>query len=70
MGKGNHPNRYNQRSPLSTTSPQKGCTRKAQAKKYVDAKRSEEYSDIVEGDEILLNKNRENKLSPGDSRER
>ena len=36
----------------------------------MDAKRSEEYSDIVEGDEILLNKSRENKLSPGGSRER
>ena len=37
---------------------------KVRQKEYADAKRSEECSDIVDGDEILLDKGRENKLSP------
>ena len=37
---------------------------KLRQKEYADTKRSAEYSDIEEGDEILLNKSRDNKLSP------
>ena len=35
---------------------------KVRKKEYADAKRSAEYNDIVEGDQTLLNKSRENKL--------
>ena len=37
---------------------------KLRQKEYADSKRSAQYSDIVEGDRILLNKSRDNKLSP------
>ena len=37
---------------------------KAPTKEYADSKGSAEYSDIGEGDRILLNKGRDNKLSP------
>ena len=37
---------------------------KLRQKEYADSKRSAEYSDIREGDRILLNKGRDNKLSP------
>ena len=37
---------------------------KLRQKEYADSKRSAEYSDIGEGDRILLNKSRDNKLSP------
>ena len=56
---GNHTHRQNQWGPLATTSP-----RKCKQKEYVGGKRSAEYSDIVERDQILLNKSPENKLSP------
>ena len=37
--------------------------RKLRQKEYADRKRSAQYSDIGEGDHILLNKTRDNKLS-------
>ena len=37
---------------------------KLRQKEYADRKRSAQYSDIGEGDHILLNKTRDNKLSP------
>ena len=37
---------------------------KLRQKEYADSKRSAQYSDIGEGDQILLNKSRDNKLSP------
>ena len=37
---------------------------KLRHKEYADSKRSAQYSDIVEGDRILLNKSYDNKLSP------
>ena len=37
---------------------------KLRQKEYADSKRSAQYSDIDEGDRILLNKSRGNKLSP------
>ena len=37
---------------------------KLRQKEYADSKRSAQYSDIVEGDQILLNKSRDTKLSP------
>ena len=37
---------------------------KLRQKEYADSKRSAQYSDIAEGDRILLNKSRDNKLSP------
>ena len=37
---------------------------KLRQKEYADSKRSARYSDIGEGDHILLNKSRDNKLSP------
>ena len=37
---------------------------KRRQKEYADSKRSAQYSDIGEGDQILLNKSRDNKLSP------
>ena len=37
---------------------------KLRQKEYADSKRSARYSDIGEGDHILLNKRRDNKLSP------
>ena len=62
---GNHPNRQNQRSPLATISPRKDArAKRIEQKEYVDGERSAEYSDIVERDQIPLNKIRENKLSP------
>ena len=37
---------------------------KLRQKEYANSKRSAQYSDIVEGDQILLNKSRDTKLSP------
>lgn len=37
---------------------------KLRQKEYADKRRSAEHSDIMEGDEVLLQKSRENKLSP------
>ena len=37
---------------------------KLRQKEYADSKRSAQYSEIVEGDRILLNKSRDSKLSP------
>ena len=54
----------NHQGSLAAASLRKKCTGKLRQKEYADSKRSAQYSDIVEGDSILLNKSRDNKLSP------
>ena len=43
---------------------ERDARRKFRQKEYGDSKRSAQYSDIVEGDRILLKESRDNKLSP------
>jgi hypothetical protein len=43
---------------------ERDALRKLKQREYADNRRSAEYSEIAEGDEVLLKKTRENKLSP------